>query len=143
MDRTKINAQRREYYNRRPDVYRKSAAKYEAANRVAINARHRAYTARCPERYLLTIARYRAKRAGVPFAIELVDIIIPRRCPMLGLVLRPGKGKMHAASPTLDRKIPALGYVPGNIEVISWRANWIKNNASAAELQAVAEWVSR
>ena len=40
-----------------------------------------------------------------------------------------------------DRVVPALGYVPSNIRVISFRANRIKSDASAAELRAVLEYV--
>jgi hypothetical protein len=36
-----------------------------------------------------------------------------------------------------------LGYVKGNVAVISHRANAIKNNATAEELQMVARWVSK
>ena len=48
----------------------------------------------------------------------------------------PGPG-----SPTLDRIVPSLGYVPGNVVVISHKANSIKSNATAAEIRAVADWL--
>jgi hypothetical protein len=35
---------------------------------------------------------------------------------------------MTADSPTLDRVIPVLGYVPGNVIIISWLANTIKKD---------------
>ena len=41
-------------------------------------------------------------------------------------------------SPTLDKIIPEMDYVRGNIAVMSSRANRIKNDASLAELAAVA-----
>jgi hypothetical protein len=31
----------------------------------------------------------------------------------------------------------ALGYVPGNVMVVSWRANTLKGNATLAELQTL------
>jgi hypothetical protein len=83
----------------------------------------------------------RAKRDGVPFEIQPADIIIPEFCPLLGIKLEAGNQVWHENSPSLDKIIPEKGYVRGNIQVISHRANWIKSNASLEELQAiVANW---
>jgi hypothetical protein len=41
----------------------------------------------------------------------------------------------------LDRVIPELGYVPGNVAVISLRANTMKQDATAAELRVLADWI--
>ena len=43
------------------------------------------------------------------------------------------------SSPSLDRIIPSLGYVKGNIRVISFRANTLKNNATLSELELILE----
>lgn len=43
--------------------------------------------------------------------------------------------------PTLDRIIPNKGYVKGNIQIISQRANVIKNDASAEEIMKVAKYM--
>lgn len=43
--------------------------------------------------------------------------------------------------PSLDRTDNRKGYVRGNVRVISFRANQIKNDASADELRALAEYV--
>jgi hypothetical protein len=40
--------------------------------------------------------------------------------------------------PTLDRVDPVCGYVPGNVWVISWRANRLKQDASLDELRMLA-----
>lgn len=34
-----------------------------------------------------------------------------------------------------------MGYVPGNVAVISWRANNLKRDASADELLRIAAWM--
>lgn len=83
-------------------------------------------------------ARGRAKKAGVPFSIERRDIIIPDRCPALGTKLVRGKGQPGPNSPSLDRIVPELGYVPGNIVVVSMRANRAKNDLTVAEMRALA-----
>lgn len=85
-------------------------------------------------------AKRNAKKAGVPFNLELSDITLPTHCPVLGLELKRGEGKFCDTSPSVDRIIPELGYVKGNIAVVSWKANRIKTNAAIAELVAVANF---
>jgi len=46
-------------------------------------------------------------------------------------------------SPTLDRLVAAMGYVPGNVTVISFRANTIKNNACVGEMESVVAYYRR
>lgn len=91
---------------------------------------------------LLKSARERARTEGVTFDLSLSDILIPDSCPALGtpLVKKHGKGG-GADSPSLDRLKPELGYVPGNVAVISNRANSIKNNATSDEILKVCSWL--
>lgn len=44
-------------------------------------------------------------------------------------------------SPSLDRIKPELGYVKGNIRVISFKANSIKNDASIEELRQILQYM--
>lgn len=90
---------------------------------------------------LWTAAKRRAEDQNVPFSIEVTDIVIPTVCPILGCMLEPGHLKAGDASPSLDKIIPELGYVPGNIAVISFRANQLKSNGTAAEHRAIADWM--
>jgi hypothetical protein len=83
-----------------------------------------------PEAGMVFKARQRAKQLGVPCTIKRSDIVIPEMCPVLG-----------DSSPSLDRIIPSLGYVPGNVRVISQRANRIKNDATSLELRLVASYI--
>ncbi len=57
--------------------------------------------------------------------------------------LASGDGKCQFNSPTLDRIDPVKGYVPGNIVVVSLRANTIKNDATMDELAAVLAFYSQ
>lgn len=88
-------------------------------------------------------ARIRARNKGVPFTITIDDIVIPDVCPVLGINLEHGIGCVCDNSPTLDRIIPELGYTVGNIQVISHRANTIKNNASLDDMIKVVEHMKR
>jgi hypothetical protein len=90
---------------------------------------------------LLHSARARAIKKNVPFTITINDIVIPRVCPILGIPLIHGDGKVIKNSPTLDRIIPEKGYIPGNIQVISFYANTIKSDATVEELFKVANYM--
>ena len=96
-----------------------------------------------PERLLFYSARRRSRKGLIPFTITLDDIVIPEVCPVLGIILEPGRGKKGAvpSSPSLDRIIPELGYVPGNVQVISHKANSMKMDATLKELRSFAAWV--
>lgn len=113
--------------------------------REVLNARRIAYDIRNPKRRILNSSRQVAKRKGLPFNLELTDIIIPERCPVLGIEIRSGKGTGSRSnhSPSIDRIIPDLGYVKGNVTIISWRANRIKADASIDELLKVAAFYGK
>lgn len=93
-----------------------------------------------PERRLLAGAKKRAAEKNLPFTLTLQDIVIPEVCPVLGIPLRRARLVATDNSPNLDRLIPALGYVPGNVRVISRLANMIKSNATPQQIRAVADW---
>lgn len=86
-------------------------------------------------------AKRRASLDGIPFTITIEDIVIPQRCPVLGILLVTGASANHPALPSLDKFIPALGYVPGNINVISLRANSLKKNATIEEVAHLLAWM--
>ena len=96
-----------------------------------------------PNIHLLRHARDRAKRKNIPFDITAEDVIIPETCPVLGIELQIGEKVACYNSPTLDRIKPELGYVKGNIQVLSFRANMLKSNATIEELEKVLEHLKK
>jgi len=94
-----------------------------------------------PERRLLQLARERAKKQGLPFLLTINDITIPDVCPALGIPIGITPVRMSDNSPTLDRIDNTLGYVPGNVRVISWRANRVKSNATLADLRLLVAYM--
>ena len=88
--------------------------------------------------YLLAAARYRATERGMQFTITKEDIVIPDKCPLLGIDIIP-KAKDRRHSPSLDRIDSTKGYTPDNVWVVSSRANTLKNDASLQELQTLVE----
>lgn len=105
---------------------------------VSIKMKERAR--RSPELVMWRSARARSKHDGTPFSIAVSDIKIPAQCPVFGVSLCQGDGSQQDNSPSLDKFIPELGYIPGNVQVISWRANKLKRDASPDELVKLAEW---
>jgi len=87
---------------------------------------------------MLNAARQRAKKKGLPFNIGVKDIIIPTHCPVFGFELRRAKqGEDKSFSPSLDRLLPELGYIPGNVVVVSLKANVMKNNGTLEDIKSV------
>ena len=95
--------------------------------------------------YSLSRIKRRAIAKGIPFSIKLADIVWPKKCPILGLLLDYSvgtkNGKPLPNSPSIDRIIPSIGYILGNVQIISHRANVIKQDATSAELQRVADYM--
>jgi hypothetical protein len=117
--------------------------RWRAANRERSRELNRQSDARNPESYLLARARHRAKTDGLPFDLHLADIVIPETCPILGVPLARQAGSCAGPnSPSLDRIIPALGYVKGNVQVISHKANSLKRDGTLAELVKLGEWAA-
>jgi hypothetical protein len=86
-------------------------------------------------------AKYRARQKGLDFTIDKEDVVIPDKCPLLGieLVCHRGKGSQQGNSPSLDRIDSSKGYIKGNVWVISNRANTLKNDATLQELKTLVE----
>lgn len=92
-------------------------------------------------------AKDRSKRVAVPFSLEHQNILealklSKSRCTYCGNELNfRGTTRTRRTSPTLDRILPELGYIPKNVVVCCYRCNMIKNEASPEELQRLAEIV--
>ena len=96
---------------------------------------------------LVESAKAVAKRKGLPFNLtsDYVKSIWNERCPMLGIRLERMNvfGRKCDSAPSLDRIRPILGYVEGNVQIISWRANRIKNDATPEELWQIARYLKK
>jgi hypothetical protein len=83
---------------------------------------------------ILSLLRSRAEKKDLNFNLEASDIVVPDTCPILGVKLVFGGGKNHPHGPSVDRVIPELGYVKGNVRVISYMANALKRNCTDPEV---------
>jgi len=91
-----------------------------------------------------------ARREKIPLEFKTVgDFVLylrsiePKKCPVFGKKMITGDGQSHDWSPSVDKIIPSKGYVRGNIQVISYLANKMKQNASPTQLKQFAQWVMK
>lgn len=82
------------------------------------------------EHKLFDAAKSRAPIKGLSFNLDRSDVVIPEICPVFNTPM---------IRPSLDRIDSAKGYEKGNVRVISWRANMLKNNATREELRLLYE----
>ena len=108
----------------------------------------RQWRAENPKDVMIINARVRAKQRGLLCTITVEDLQWPTHCPIFGLELdyntTPTGERKHAkrdAFPTLDRKNPAFGYVPGNVFVISYKANRLKQDSTTEQLAALLTYM--
>lgn len=76
--------------------------------------------------------------------LEILDI--PDACPVFGFPLNyEGTGEQGFTrgddSPSVDRIDSTKGYTKDNIQIISWRANRIKNDSTPKELRMLADYM--
>lgn len=72
-----------------------------------------------------------------------VPITWPTHCPVLGIELNwayGGKKHMQPNSPSIDKIIPELGYIPGNAQIVSMKYNTMKQDSTPEQRQKVAEY---
>jgi hypothetical protein len=119
--------------------FRKDKIKSTGSKAVAYNYKYRSNN---PEKYLLHNSRSRAKKCGFEHNLTEGDINIPDVCPVFGalLVLTVGGGRSDF-SPSLDRIDSNLGYIKGNIQVLSWRANNLKSNGTLEEFKQLVRFM--
>ena len=80
--------------------------------------------------------KVRGKRVWIWEAIEY-----PKICTVFGIELDWGMNGYQPNSPSLDRVNPKLGYIPGNVRIISSEANRMKQNMYLEELKIFEEYI--
>ncbi len=156
--RERVLAQGRKFYHSRTPEQRE-------AKREKINAYHRArranpeinkrvveYARRYRERWRVALlvrhALYRCRKSGMRFDPDYMQIfkdLRPARCPCCDVPFNysfTGKSQRPPDDgPSLDRIDPTNGYVPGNVEIICWRCNALKRDATLKELQNIVSYM--
>lgn len=131
------------WYLKNKDRHQAMGREWRKANQEKGYGYQLAWRERDPQRSMLVRSRSSAKQRGIEFGLTREDLVWPTHCPVLGIELRYVRDRFSPHRddyPTLDRWDNSKGYVPGNVFVISWRANRIKWHCSADELEAVARY---
>lgn len=88
---------------------------------------------------MISRAKYRAEEKSIPFSITKEDLVYTEICPLLEIPLNWKGGPREDNTPSLDRVIPELGYIPGNVRIISNLANMMKSSANFSQLITFAK----
>jgi hypothetical protein len=93
---------------------------------------------------LLARAKRGAAGRDIEFHLTESDLELPLKCPVFGCDLNyiSLATKVCPETPSVDRIDNSKGYIPGNVHVISFRANKLKNDATLAELISLGQWAS-
>ena len=91
------------------------------------------------ERRLYDSAKSRSTKNGREFTLLLEDIVIPDICPVFNVPLV--EKTPYAAS--IDRKDSSRGYTKDNIQIISLRANILKNDSTLQELEQLVSFMRK
>ena len=90
-------------------------------------------------------ARVRALKKDIEFAIYTYKDVpeIPEFCPIYKIPLFVGKGVSTDNSPTLDRIDNNKGYVKGNLQIISRKANQMKSNGDFKDIEMLYKYMKK
>lgn len=142
--RLKRNAYMRAWKCKNKKSVNRTNQRWKDANREQVRAAGRRYvTGPGYKVRWLNVTKARAKKKGLPFNLTLDDLRVPACCPVLGIRLKSRRGAFHDRSPSIDRTVPELGYVKGNVTIMSYRANRIKCHATLDELKAIIAYMER
>tara|TARA_Y100000361_G_scaffold148280_1_gene160886 strand:- start:253 stop:735 length:483 start_codon:yes stop_codon:yes gene_type:complete len=110
----------------------------QTRNNVVNSGRISRWTNKNPKKRMMVQVKSRCKRRNIFFDLVPEDIEIPTHCPVLGIPLDK-RDSDHL--PSLDRFDNSKGYTKDNINVISYRANHLKNDATFDEIEKLYDWM--
>lgn len=120
---------------------------YYYRNKEAVRSRNRSWREKNRRLDAIIAVVGRAKSRGIAYDKEHMRALeCPATCPILGtpISFKNSREKRHASNvASFDRINNDLGYVAGNVQIISRMANTMKSNASKDELIMFAKWVLR
>jgi hypothetical protein len=135
-NKDRILKQAKQWAADNPDRMKEFNKKYKSSD----NQTYRAYCEDNYELWILNSAKRNAERYNLPFNLTIEDILIPKYCPYLNFELTKlrGSGQLDSNA-SIDKLNPKLGYVKGNVQIISRKANRMKNDATPEELLTFAK----
>jgi hypothetical protein len=147
--RPEVIERKREYdkeYHLRPEVKeqkKKYDKEYHSRPEVKERKRERQkkWTASATGR--LSSVKYRSKKKNLEFNLtkKYLESIYPENntCPLLNIPLDWDSDPKHPTTPSIDRIDSSKGYIKGNVQWVSWRANTLKGDGTPDELLMIAQ----
>lgn len=140
-------AQKPDALRRNPEYVREKTRRWRAANPGKCQSTRRRNEQSRAERYkqdpagyLWRTAKYRANQLGVQFDIDQSDVIVPAKCPITGAPIDVLTSNA-ATGASIDRVNNSLGYVKGNVRVISRKANRMKGDSTIEDLMKLIAYM--
>ena len=94
------------------------------------------------KQHKFNVKRSQAKSLGVDWNIRFQEVEWNDWCPVFDIKLNwLNEGKAKDDTPSFDRTDSDKGYVAGNVVIMSWKANRLKNNATKEDLKALSEYM--
>ena len=133
-DKEKQEAKRR----KSPEKQLAYARKYQAKRRENLEYRLQ---------MLINASKQRAVLKNIEHTLTLNQLKsiypIDNKCPVFGTELKFGDAGFRDNSPSIDKIDPAKGYTLDNVQVISWRANRVKADATVQELEMLLSFMKQ
>lgn len=96
---------------------------------------------------LINASKQRAQIKNIEHSISVQDLkdIYPvdGRCPVFGSILEFGSAGFRDNSPSIDKINPKGGYTKDNIQILSWKANRLKTDATVTELEMLLAFMKQ
>jgi len=108
-------------------------------------SRYKSHSRNQPFKLKATKAKARAKILNIPYNLtaEYLESIWIGVCPVLHKEIYLYEKQNEEFSAELDRFVPNLGYVKGNVHFLSRKANRIKNNSSIEDIENLLNWMKK
>ena len=121
-----------------PEKQLEYGRKYQAKRREDFNYRLK---------MLINASKQRAVQTNIEHTLTLEELIsiYPKdgNCPVFGTKLEFGNAGFRDNSPSIDKIDPKLGYTIDNVQILSWRANRLKVDASIEELELLLAFMKQ
>jgi len=123
--------QRKEHYAENIDLMREKFRSYYREVDKAFRSENWA-------EYRIIQIRSRCAKRKIPFDIDIDDLLpLPKFCPLFGILLDYHGGPDRRYLASVDRIKPRLGYVKGNVRIISNAANFTKIDGDDSIFDAI------
>ena len=140
-----IKERQKEYmkeYHARPEVKeRKKEYHKEYYLKPENRERRREYNSSIRGRWHVAKKRSSIRNLEFNITLEYLESIYPddSLCPLLSIPLDWSTPPNHPSTPSLDRIDSSKGYIKGNVQWVSWRANRLMSDATPDELLLIAQ----